>query len=170
MLLSVTFSFCATTWQRVDGDSEVNAGQIILLYLVTVRARLLTDLANLLFKRQGYAVAERWYRLALRLFPERTSRLVVLVNWGIARLRIGDAQAAIATFEDVLVLSSDKSSLGHKYEAACRCNLSVAYRKVGEDVKALLEFNRVIDLFPASVYSQAAERALKTKREQDSTR
>jgi tetratricopeptide (TPR) repeat protein len=141
----------------------------IILYLITMRARLLTDLANLLFKRRGYATAASLYGLALRLFPDRTSRHVVLVNWGVARLWTGDVEGAIATLEDVLASAREQGGLGHKFEAACCYNLALAYRKAGEDVKAVLHLNRVIDSFPASVYSQAAERLLKQRRERDAS-
>jgi len=79
----------------------------ILLYLVTMRTRLLTDLANLLFKRRGYAAAERLYRLALRLLPDRTGRFVALTNWGVARLQSGDIEGAIRTLNDVLVVAGE---------------------------------------------------------------
>lgn len=136
----------------------------ILLYLITMRARLLTDLANLLFGRRGYAAAEPLYRLALRLNPDRSSRYIVLVNWGTARLQSGDSDGAIATFTDVLASASEQGGLGHKYEAACYYNLAVAYRRAGEDVKAVVQYNKVIELFPSSVFSQAAGNALKTMR------
>jgi len=141
----------------------------LLLYLVTMRARLLTDLANLLFRRRGYAAAEPLYRLALRLYPDRTGRFVVLVNWGVARLHTGDVEGAIAAFQDVLTTAEARGGLGEKYEAACRYNLAVAYRKAGDDVKAVLQYNQVIDRFPASIYSQAAEKALQKRRERGST-
>jgi tetratricopeptide (TPR) repeat protein len=126
-------------------------------------------LANLLFKRRGYATAASLYRLALRLFPDRTARHVVLVNWGVARLQTGDVEGAIATLQGVLTSAHEQGGLGHKYEAACCYNLALAYRKAGEDVKAVLQLNQVIELFPASVYSQAAERLLKQRRERDAS-
>jgi tetratricopeptide (TPR) repeat protein len=136
----------------------------IVLYLVTMRARLLTDLANLLFKRRGYAAAERLYRLALRLFPDRTGRFVVLVNWGIAHLQAGDVESAITTLKGVLA-DGEENGLGHKYEAACRYNLAVAHRKAGDDAAAAQQFEQVIELFPSSIYGHAAERAMKKRRE-----
>lgn len=142
----------------------------ILLYLITMRARLLTDLANLLFKRWGYEVAASLYRLALRLFPDRTARYIVLINWGVARLQVGNVEGAIDILQDVLASAQEHGGLGHKYEAACCYNLALAYRKAGEDVKAVLQLNKVIELFPASVYSQAAERLLKQRRERDKSR
>ena len=137
----------------------------ILLYLVTMRTRLLTDLANLLFKRRGYAAAEKLYRLALRLLPDRTGRFIALTNWGVARLQSGDVEGAIRTLNDVLVVAGEHGGLGAKFEAACRYNLAVAYSKAGDDVKAVQQFNQVIERFPVTVYGQAAERALKKRRE-----
>jgi tetratricopeptide (TPR) repeat protein len=142
----------------------------LLLYLVTMRARLLTDLANMLFRRRGYAAAAPLYNLALRLRPDRTGRFVVLVNWGVARLHSGDIEGAIAAFQDVLSSGEARGGLGEKYEAACRYNLAVAYRKAGDDVKAVLQYDEVIDRFPASIYSQAAEKALQKRRERGSKR
>jgi tetratricopeptide (TPR) repeat protein len=141
----------------------------IVLYLVTMRARLLTDLANLVFKRWGYPSAERLYRLALRLRPDHTSQLIVRINWGTARLRSGDTEGAIAELKDVLASAAERGGLGQKYEAACLFNLAVAYRKAGDDSKAILQFNKVIDEHPASVYGQAAEQALNSMRKSRST-
>lgn len=140
----------------------------LLLYLITMRARLLTDLANLLFKRRGYAAAEPLYRLALRLFPDRTARFIVLINWGIARLQTGDVGGAINALQGVLTQADEHGGLGDKYEAACRYNLAVAFHKDGQDVQAVLHFNQVYDLYPASVYGQAAARALKKRRKPES--
>jgi tetratricopeptide (TPR) repeat protein len=137
----------------------------VVLYLITMRARVLTDLANLLFRRQGYARAEHLYRLALCLLPDRASRFIVLVNQGIAQLQSGDGTAAITTLGGVLTSAKEGGGLGHKYEAACRYNLAIAYRKAGDDAKAVQQFNQVVELFPASIYGQAAEKALKERRE-----
>ncbi len=139
-----------------------------LLYLITMRARLLTDLANLLFKRRGYKAAERLYRIALRLFPDRSSRFVVQINWGIARLLNRELEEAIALLEGVLA-DATAGGLGRKYEAACRYNLGVAYRKAGEELKAVRQFTLTTDLFPASLYGLAAEKALKERRKRTKT-
>ena len=42
---------------------------VIVLYLVTMRVRLLVDLANLVARRHRFALAERIYRLAWQLVP-----------------------------------------------------------------------------------------------------
>jgi outer membrane protein assembly factor BamD (BamD/ComL family) len=44
----------------------------------------------------------------------------------------------------------------------------VAYRNAGKAAQAVVQFNQVVELFPASVYGQAAERALKKDRERSS--
>jgi hypothetical protein len=136
----------------------------VLLYLVTMRSRLLTDLANLFSGRQGYAMAERLYRLGLGLYPDRVGRYVVLVNWGIARLHSGDAAGAVEKLSDVLRTAADTGGMAPKYEAACRYNLGVAQRRLGNETQATIEFNKVVDTFPASIYGEAAERALDKRR------
>jgi tetratricopeptide (TPR) repeat protein len=141
----------------------------VVLYIVTMRARLLTDLGNMVYKRWGYSAAERLYSLALGLRPDRTSQLVVRINWGTARLRSGDVEGAINTFNEVLGSAAEGGGLGHKYEAACLFNLAVAYRKAGEDSKAILQFNKVIEEHPATVYGQAAEQALSNIRKSRSS-
>jgi tetratricopeptide (TPR) repeat protein len=162
VIIGLALGISAVTGIRVDPIVL-----FIVLYLVTMRSRLLTDLANLVAKRRGYATAERLYHLALRLHPDRSSRFIVLINWGTALLQGGDVERAITAFADVLEAASDRGGLGHKYEAACHYNLAVAYRRAGDNAKAVLQFNKVIDLFPASVYSQAAENALKKMRKPD---
>jgi tetratricopeptide (TPR) repeat protein len=137
----------------------------ILLYLFTMRARLLADLANLLYQRRGYAAAARCYRLALRLFPDRTSRFIVLVNWGIAHLHAGDLKSAITTLKGVLDAVGEGGGLGLKHQSACHYNLGLAYRKTGDEAAAAQQFDQVVALFPTSVYAQAAERALQHRRE-----
>jgi tetratricopeptide (TPR) repeat protein len=137
----------------------------ILLYIITMRARLLTDLANLLFTRRGYAAAEPLYRLALRLYPDPPSRAIVLINWGVARLQSGETDVAISMFRDVLASADAQGGLGEKYEAACRYNLAIACSRAGRDGEAAQQFMYVSDQFPASVYGQAAERNLAKRRD-----
>ncbi len=45
----------------------------------------------------------------------------------------------------------------------------MAYRKAGDDVKATLQFNKVIDESPASAYGHAAEQVLRKMRQGDSS-
>jgi tetratricopeptide (TPR) repeat protein len=136
---------------------------LLLLYLITMRSRLVVEVANI-FARQGrYDLAFRLYRLGLAWWPDLSSRLIVLTNRGAAELRCGQVEAAIQSLESVLEVEK-RPRLGVKYEAACRYNLAFAYEKIGQDAKAVAEYNEVIDLLPGSVYAQAAQSALKRRK------
>ena len=138
---------------------------LLILYAVTMRARVLVDLGNILAQRDRYAPAFRVYALALRLWPDGASRLIILANRGAASLRGGDHEGAIATLESVLDARL-QYHLGTKYEAATRYNLAVAYDRAGQPAKATQLFNQAADLLPGSLYARAAEVALKRRREQ----
>jgi tetratricopeptide (TPR) repeat protein len=136
---------------------------VILLYLVTMRSRLLVDLANTFATRDRYDPAFRLYRLSLAWWPDAASRLIVLTNRGIAELRSGQVDTAIDTLEGVLAVN-ERSCLGRRYEAACRYNLGLAYEQKGEDGKAVAQFNEVIDVLPGSSFGQAAQARLQRRR------
>ncbi len=132
---------------------------LAIIYLVTQRVRLLVDLGTLFARRGNFVRAEQMYNLALRLWPDHTGRLIVEVNQGTARLQQGAVDEAITTLKSVL----DKASLGYlglKYEAAAHYNLGVAYRRKQMETQATLEFNAVLDTWPASIYARRAEMAL----------
>jgi tetratricopeptide (TPR) repeat protein len=140
---------------------------LILLYLVTMRSRLIVDLANLFATRDRYAPAFRLYQLGLTWWPDPASRLIVLTNRGVAELRSGQVDTAVDTLQSVLSVE-ERPRLGLKYEAACRYNLGLAYEQTGEDGKAATQFNEVIDLLPGSPYAQAARAGLKRRRTKSS--
>jgi tetratricopeptide (TPR) repeat protein len=135
---------------------------LIVLYLVTMRSRLVVDLANLLARRGNYDLAFRLYALGLAWRPDDASRLIVLTNRGIAECVKGDLDAAIHTLERVLA-EKERPRLGAKYEAACRYNLGYAFEKKGEEALAVRQYNEVVDLLPGSMYGRAAEAALKRR-------
>jgi tetratricopeptide (TPR) repeat protein len=137
---------------------------LLLLYLVTMRSRLIVDLANLLASRERYEPAFALYRLGLAWWPDSASRLIVLVNRGAAELRSGQVETAIKTLESVLEIEK-RPRLGLKYEAGCRYNLAYAYEQAGEDGKAVGQYNEVVELLPGSVYAQAAQAALKRRKQ-----
>ena len=136
---------------------------LTLIYLISMRSRLLVDLANFFLMRGNQGAAEYLYRLALRLAPDRATRLIVLINYGVLHLRRGNLAEAITTLRKVLAAES-QGHLGLKYEAACRYNLALAYRRAGEEAKAICEFNEVIRLLPTSPYAREAEVALERGR------
>jgi tetratricopeptide (TPR) repeat protein len=133
---------------------------LILLYVITMRSRLVVDLANVLARQKQYALAFRLYNLGLAWWPDTASQLIVLINKGAALLHNGQVEAAIATFENVLDMEK-RPRLGWKYEATCRYNLGYAHEQKGEEAKAVTQYRETIDLAPNSLYAKAAEAALK---------
>jgi len=51
--------------------------------------------------------------------------------------------------------------LGVKYEAAAHYNLAIAYLRKNMEARAVIEFNAVMDTWPASQYARRAEAAIK---------
>lgn len=136
---------------------------LILLYAVTMRSRLVVDVANMLAKRENYDLAFRLYDLGLVWWPDAASRLIVLTNKGAAQLHSGRVETAIETLESVLEMER-RPRLGLKYEAACRYNLAYAYEENGQDAEAVAQYNETIDVLPGSVYAQGAQAALKRRK------
>jgi tetratricopeptide (TPR) repeat protein len=136
---------------------------LLALYLVTMRSRLVVELANLLARRGQCNLALRLYSLGLAWWPDASSRLIVLANRGAAELCAGQVETAIQTLEGVLV-EAERPSLGVKYEAATRYNLGCAYGKKGEEARATAELNEAIDLLPGSAYARAAAVVLERRR------
>jgi tetratricopeptide (TPR) repeat protein len=140
---------------------------LILLYLVTMRSRLMVDMANLFASRDRYSLAFPLYRLSLAWWPDAASRLIVLTNRGIAELRSGQVDASIQTLERVLNVE-ERPRLGIKYEAACRYNLGLAFEQKDEWTQASAQYNEVVDLLPGSAYAQAAQAGLKRRKKKGS--
>jgi tetratricopeptide (TPR) repeat protein len=136
---------------------------LVILYLVTMRSRLVVDIANMLVRRKQYDLAFKLYRLSLAWWPDAAARLIVLTNQGAAQLYSGQVDASIATLESVLEIEK-RPRLGLKYEAACQYNLGYAYEQKGVDAKAVIHYNEAIDVLPGSVYGQAAQAALKRRK------
>lgn len=136
---------------------------LVVLYVITMRSRLTVDLANMLARREQNELAFKLYDLSLAWWPDAASRLIVLTNKGAAELYSNQVDAAIETLQSVLKIE-ERPRLGLKYEAACRYNLGFAYEKKGEDAKATVQYNEVIDLLPGSVYGQAAQAAIRRRK------
>ncbi len=132
---------------------------LILLYLVTMRARLLVDLGNSLASRRRFSTAERIYDLALSLGADPIIRANIAINRGVARLQKGAPGEAIAIFQQVLE-SRANISLGIKNEAACQYNLGVAYQREGREKESAQAFRAVLDVWPVSEYARRATAAL----------
>lgn len=132
---------------------------LILLYILTMRVRILVDL-GVMFARQGRtSVASRLHALAGRLWPDAASNLILKVNQATLLLQQAKLDESITMFTEILQ-QADNGYLGVKYEAASHFNLGVAYLRKNETAHATVEFNAVIDTWPASLYAHRAQQAL----------
>jgi tetratricopeptide (TPR) repeat protein len=136
---------------------------LIVIYLISMRGRLLVDLGNMLSGRGRQKDAITIMQLALRLFPDNATRLVTLVNMGIVQLRRKNPASAQQLFETVLQ-EAESGYLGLKYESACRYNYGVALMQQGREAEAVGQFNQAISLLPNSIYSKAAMDALEQRK------
>jgi tetratricopeptide (TPR) repeat protein len=134
---------------------------LAIIYLVTTRVRLLVDLGNLFTNRQQYERALALFRIALRLWPDATSRQIVLINRGVTQLRMQEPEAACLTLKEAL--AEEEIRQGAHYLAAGYYNLGLACRRTGREAEAIRHFNQAIDTLPHSIYAHGARQALKKK-------
>lgn len=136
---------------------------LVMLYLLTMRVRILVDLGNIFARQGNFIRADKLYELASNLLPDDTSYLIIKVNQGVSLLQQKKLDEAIAVFDDVL-RRSKRGYLGVKYEAATHYNLGVAYLRKNMDARASIAFNAAIDTWPASEYARRAASALEQRR------
>jgi tetratricopeptide (TPR) repeat protein len=139
---------------------------LILLYVVTMRVRLLVDIGNSFASRGKHDVATRLYNFAATLWPDKANHLIIQVNRAVLSLQNGFLDEAIRQFTDVLG-QAGRGYLGVKYEAAAHYNLGVAFRRKGMLPQAVAEFNSAIDCWPVSLYAKGAKTALNQMRQKD---
>ncbi len=137
---------------------------LVLIYVITMRARLLVDLANALSVRRKYEGALSVLRLAQRLASDPISRTLVAINTGVVMIRQKRCEEAIPLLSTTLQ-GIPAGRGGPKYEAACRYNLGLAHLRAGQESTAVEHFNAVIDLLPNSLYARAAESALARRKD-----
>ncbi len=132
---------------------------LLLLYLVTMRTRVLVDIANMAARRR-VSLAEQFYRLARRLWPDESGRLIIGMNEGAILTLAGRVSEAIPIMEKVL----ETEGLPPKYAAATHYNLGVAYHKAGEDGQLIIgHLNAAIEAMPNSVYARSAQKLLRER-------
>ncbi len=132
---------------------------LALLYLITMRSRLLVDLANWLSGRGKHDAALGVLVQAERLAGDATTRLLVAINRGVVRIRQNRCDEAIEELNSALAGLPD-APCGKRNEVACRYNLAVANLKAGQESAATEQFSAVIGLLPNSLYARAARAAL----------
>ncbi len=138
---------------------------LIVIYLTTMRVRLLVDLGNWFASRGRYSQALDLYRFCLRLGPDVVSSQIALINRGVIQLRIQEPEAAYLTLEDAL--ADEELRPGAKYLAAGYYNLGLACRRTGREAEAIRYFNEAIDSLPTSIYAHGAKQALKERKTSD---
>ncbi len=132
---------------------------LVVVYLVTMRARLLVDLGNWLASRGRYGQALDLYQFALRLGSDDVSHQITLINRGVTQLRMQEPEAAYRTLTEAL--ADEEVRPGAKYLAAGYYNLGLACRRTGREAEAIRHFNEAIDVLPTSIYAHGARQALK---------
>lgn len=137
---------------------------LVFLYLLTSRSRLLVDLANLLSNRGRQRDAINILQVALRLYPDKPTRLIVLVNMGIVQLRRENPESARMLLEKVLEETQD-GGLGLRHKAACYYNLGLAFQQLGKEGQAVRYFKQATEVFPGSPYGKAAAKAIEERRQ-----
>ncbi len=140
---------------------------LLVLYLVTMRVRLLVDIATAFARRGRLPLAERIFAITMHLWPDRAGLFILQVNRATAFLQAGKLEEAIQMFNEVLSKSS-QGSLGVKYESAAHYNLGVAYLRQNKEALAVKEFNIVLDTWPVSESARHAASALERHRNKSS--
>lgn len=137
---------------------------LVFLYLLTMRARLLTDLGMLLSNRGRQRDAIRAMQVALRLLPDPPTRLIVLLSMGVVQLRRQNPASA----QELLQMSLETGQAGGlslRNRAAAHYHLGLAVQRQGKDAQAVHHFHQAVESFPGSPYGREAERALEQRRQ-----
>jgi tetratricopeptide (TPR) repeat protein len=136
---------------------------LVFLYIFTSRSRLLVDLANILSNRGRQRDAITALQVALRLYPDKPTRLIVLVNMGIVQLRRENPESARMLLETTLE-EAQEGGLGLRHKAACYYNLGLAFQRLGKENQSVRFFTQTMEVFPGSPYGKAAANALEERR------
>jgi tetratricopeptide (TPR) repeat protein len=136
---------------------------LVFLYIATSRSRLLVDLANMLSNRGRQRDAIKILQVALRLYPDKPTRLIILVNMGIVQLRRENPESTRMLLESILE-EAQEGGLGLRHKAACFYNLGLAFKQLGKEGQAVRYFNQAVDVFPGSPYGKAAAKAIDERR------
>jgi tetratricopeptide (TPR) repeat protein len=137
---------------------------LIFLYLLTMRSRLLADIANLLSRRDRHLDAISMLQVALRMLPDKATRLIVYLQMGIAHLRHQDPESAQALFESVFK-KAESGGLGIRNRTACHYYLGLSYQQQRKTTLAKQHFRYAIESLPTSPYGKAAALALEEYRQ-----
>ena len=115
-------------------------------------ANALTNLGNLMFKRDRLSEAEQLYARALKIDPEQPE---AYYNLGFLLFERGQVTQAIESFERALV--SDPSF------ADAHFNLAMAYQELGKGAQARPHWEAYLTLDPESQWAEIARRHLRSR-------
>ncbi len=132
---------------------------LVVIYVLTMRARLLVDLSNALSARRKYEAALSVLGVAQRVASDPISQTLVHINTGVVWIRQKRFEEAVQLLSSTLQ-GIPTGRGGPKYEAACRYNLGLAHLRAGQESEAIQQFNAVIELLPNSLYARGAQAAL----------
>ncbi|MFC2029653.1 tetratricopeptide repeat protein [Chloroflexota bacterium] len=132
---------------------------LVLLYVVTMRARISVDLGTMLVQRERRDLAFRLYELGLRLSSDAASRFMVLANKGAAEVYLEWPDAAISTLSNALS-AEPLPPFSQRYEAASHHNLGRAFELQGDTAAAIEHYRQAIEALPGSEFAKAAEASL----------
>ena len=137
---------------------------LLILYIVTMRAQILTDAGTFLARRGNFKMAERFYNLAQRVGVGDAAKCVARINIGTCYLKEGRLKESVDVLRAVAE-EADKGQMGPKHEAACRYNLGLALMRSGKTAEGIHQLSEVIELLPASMYAVGARSELKRHRQ-----
>ncbi len=167
--LSVQFAFEALAFTAIlaglvwmTNFSLHPAINLFLLYIVTMRVRLLTELGTFFARRNQFEWARFLFDIAQHAFPDPSASVILKMNRAVLLIKQNLLNEGIELLEGLLK-GEEAAYLGAKYEAAAHYNLGVAYLKAHKDALAVVELNKTIETMPLSEYAVRAERALKQK-------
>ena len=132
---------------------------LVLIYVISMRIRLLVDGGTLFARRKQFKTSNAFFNLATRLFPDRSCRAIILVNHAASLIQQGDFDKSTGMLNEIIEKAKE-GGVGIKYEAAAYFNQGVIYQKKNQDSAAIIAFNKVIEVFPVSLYAKKAEIAL----------
>jgi tetratricopeptide (TPR) repeat protein len=132
---------------------------LAILYVCTMRVRLLVDLGSTLARRGNLKSADRAFSAASLLGPDPAGALLVRLNQGACALKRKRPADAIPLFQEVLE-KAEAAHLGVKYRSACHYKLGLAYWRERMLPEAERQLEEAQDMWPASTYARRAETAL----------
>lgn len=130
---------------------------LAVLYLITMRVRLVVDIGIFLAGQGKFEQANRVFDFGLRIFPDQPGRMLIRLNKAILLLHRGHPDESVEALQELL---TSGEHLSPKNESAAHYNLALAYLKKNQEAKAIGELQNVLDIHPGSVYARRAEARL----------